>query len=207
MSWVPMKMKFPGKCVECGEAVGVGEAGLWLKGTGIKHERCGGGGGGSGGGGGGGELRCLVCGKPAGCPACEFSDACDTSAVSQLCMCYGCMDDRDTYALYRAAASRKFPGLEPVEAEQERGVAGGGVERAAAEPRRAEAAREKKGGAPKGGGLGEGDARGPRGGAAGGRGRARAAHGQLSEVDIGGSGSGSGSGRKRRGPAPGQQRL
>ena len=101
---------------------------MWKKGAGIKHERCGAAassgdvreGGGSGGGA-AAELRCLVCGKPAGCPACEFSDSCDTAAVSQLCMCRACLEDKDTYALYRAASSRRFPMLEP------EGVAAGGV--------------------------------------------------------------------------------
>ena len=194
-----MKMKFPGKCVECGEPVNVGEAGLWLKGTGIKHERCGGGGGGGGDIRQGGELRCLVCGKPAGCPACEFSDECDTAAVSQLCMCYDCMSDKDTYALYRAAASRKFPGLEPKEAA---GDAGGREAEAKAAPRLGAggAAGRKRGSteADTGGGK---DAGGGRGGASGGR-QAKLAHGELREVDIEGS-----AGRKRRGAAPGQQRL
>ena len=203
MNWIPMKMKFPGKCIECGEAVNVGESGLWMKGTGVKHERCGAAaesGDVRAGGGQGGELRCLVCGKPAGCPACEFSDTCDTAAVSQLCMCRGCMDDKDTYALYRAAASRKFPGLEPEEAEQAPGGQWGGGGEAAS------------GGGKEGGGEAAGaaspikdkDAGGPR----------RMAQGQLVEVDIagssnggGGQGGGGASGRKRRGSASGQQRL
>ena len=117
---------------------------MWKKGFGVKHEKCGGakraaaaageaGGdireaGEAGGGRGGAELRCLVCGKPAGCPACEFSDSCDTAAVSQLCMCRSCLEDKDTYALYRAASSRRFPLLEPAGV---RAAAGQGGARAA----------------------------------------------------------------------------
>lgn len=201
MNWIPMKMKFPGKCIECGEAVNVGESGLWMKGTGVKHERCGAAaesGDVRAGGGQGGELRCLVCGKPAGCPACEFSDACDTAAVSQLCMCRGCMDDKDTYALYRAAASRKFPGLEPKEAEQAPGGQGGGEKEAGAA---GEPGGEKgDAGAGAASPIKDKDTGGPR----------RPAQGQLVEVDIAGGGGGQGgggSGRKRRGSASGQQRL
>ena len=117
---------------------------MWKRGVGVKHEKCGGakraaaaageaGGdireaGEAGGGRGGAELRCLVCGKPAGCPACEFSDSCDTAAVSQLCMCRSCLEDKDTYALYRAASSRRFPLLEPAGV---RAAAGQGGARAA----------------------------------------------------------------------------
>ena len=127
--------------------LGIGEPGMWKKGVGVKHEKCGGakgaaaaageaGGdireageaGGGRGGGGRAELRCLVCGKPAGCPACEFSDSCDTAAVSQLCMCRSCLEDKDTYALYRAASSRRFPLLEPAGV---RAAAGQGGARAA----------------------------------------------------------------------------
>lgn len=192
-----MKMKFPGKCIECGETVNVGEAGLWMKGTGVKHERCGvaaESGDVRSGGGQGGELRCLVCGKPAGCPACEFSDSCDTAAVSQLCMCYDCMGDKDTYALYRAAATRKFPGLEPGGAE----AAAAGGDDARAGPRRAAAAAKGEAGGRKGAASDAG--RGGQGGLV---------QGQLKEVDIGGGGQGGAgsSGRKRRGSASGQQRL
>ena len=203
-----MKMRFPGKCIECGEAIAVGQAGMWLKGTGVKHERCGAAaesgdvrsGGGGGGGGGGGELRCLVCGKPAGCPACEFSDSCDTAAVSQLCMCYDCMGDKDTYALYRAAASRKFPGLEPKVAEHvsDGDWSGGGGDEAAGG-----AAGGRAGGrGASAAGAGGKDAGGLRGVSAGGQ--SKLAHGGLREVDVDGGG---GRAKKRRGSASGQQRL
>ena len=208
MNWIPMKMRFPGKCIECGETVNAGEAGLWMKGTGVKHERCGAaaesGDVRAGGGQQGAELRCLVCGKPAGCPACEFSDACDTAAVSQLCMCYDCMDDKDTYALYRAAASRKFPGLEPEEAGRAPGGQWGGEPDA--KPRGAGAAGGRKEAAP---GLGQdgNNAGGARSRPAGRQ--DRLVQGQLMEVDIAGSGGqeGGGPGKKRRGSASGQQRL
>lgn len=207
-----MKMRFPGKCIECGETVNAGESGLWMKGTGVKHERCGAaaesGDVRAGGGKEGGELRCLVCGKPAGCPACEFSDSCDTAAVSQLCMCYDCMDDKDTYALYKAAASRKFPGLEP-EVEQSPGGqwgGGGGGEAEAKRRRSGRAAGGKKEAAPELGQDGN-NAGGARSGPAGRQ--DRRVQGQLMEVDIAGSGGqeGGGSGKKRRGSASGQQRL
>lgn len=202
-----MKMRFPGKCVECGETVNVGEAGLWMKGAGVKHERCGAAaesGDVRAGGGQGAELRCLVCGKPAGCPACEFSDSCDTAAVSQLCMCYDCMGDKDTYALYRAAASRKFPGLEPKEAEQPAGGEWGGE--AVEETRRADEAGGRKRAAA-GAGPGRKDAGRSRTEPAGRQ--DRPVQGQLMEVDIAGSGGqgGGGPGKKRRGSASGQQRL
>ena len=225
MNWIAMKMRFPGKCVECGESVNVGEAGLWMKGTGVKHERCGAAAGSgdvrSGGeGGGGGELRCLVCGKPAGCPTCEFSDSCDTAAVSQLCMCYECMSDKDTYALYRAAASRKFPQLEPRAAEAQEadgrrpaGVGGGAGGDAGQKQAAAAAAAGRAG--PARGQLREVEIDG------GGRvsaeaarrepaaGRSGSARGQLREVEIDGGGGrvSAGGGKKRRGSASGQQRL
>ena len=198
-----MKMRFPGKCIECGEAIAVGQAGMWLKGTGVKHERCGAaaGSGDVRSGGGGGELRCLVCGKPAGCPTCEFSDSCDTAAVSRLCMCYDCMGDKDTYALYRAAASRKFPGLEPkaVEHASDGDWGGGDAAGGVAAKGRAGGRGASAAGVARAGGR---DAGGPRGVSAGGQ--AKLVQGELREVDVDGGGARA---RKRRGSASGQQRL
>ena len=148
LSWISLRIKFPGKCVECGEPLAIGEPGMWKKGAGIKHERCGAAAesgdvraGGGGGGAAAAELRCLVCGKPAGCPACEFSDSCDTAAVSQLCMCRACLEDKDTYALYKAASSRKFPLLAPEGLAARRGAGAAGGRRGTEAPAGARAPR------------------------------------------------------------------
>ncbi|ABK78273.1 conserved hypothetical protein [Cenarchaeum symbiosum A] len=94
-----MKMKYPGKCVVCGKPVAANEQGFWQKDKGVKHEACGE----------AKELSCIICGGPAGCPECEFREDCDLDAVSQLCVCGGCMGKGDVYSLYREAAGSKFP--------------------------------------------------------------------------------------------------
>lgn len=96
-------MKFPGACLVCGEKMSVGEPGLWQKGVGVKHERCAR----------VKELRCMVCGGPAGCQACEFRDGCDLEAVSQNCICTKCDDEGDAFASYLESAARRFPLLNP----------------------------------------------------------------------------------------------
>ena len=40
MSWRPIPMKFPATCIVCNQKVVVGEMGLWVKGLGVKHEKC-----------------------------------------------------------------------------------------------------------------------------------------------------------------------
>lgn len=97
MSWVRMTMRFPGRCTVCNKTVQAGETGLWLKGVGVKHERC-------------GEqtrIPCIVCGKPAGCNNCEMADACDIESVSPLCICPRC----DSIELYQKAVASKFPAI------------------------------------------------------------------------------------------------
>ena len=115
MSWIPLKMRFPGTCLECGKRVAIGEPGLWKKGTGVKHAACAPEEGPAAGPAPGGprELRCAVCGGPAGCPACEHADACDTEAVSQLCMCKKCMDADDPASLYLESVAKRSPALGP----------------------------------------------------------------------------------------------
>ena len=41
MSWRKISMKFPGKCIVCNKKLEVNEIGLWAKGEGVKHEKCG----------------------------------------------------------------------------------------------------------------------------------------------------------------------
>ena len=57
MSWRKIPMKFPGACIVCKKKIGINEVGLWAKGLGVKHLACAE----------VVELRCLVCGGPAGC--------------------------------------------------------------------------------------------------------------------------------------------
>lgn len=101
MSWRRMPMKYPGTCTVCGQKIDSGEVGLWAKGLGVKHEKCAE----------VAELRCVVCGGPAGCPACEFEDVCNIPSVSQLCICKGCSGAGDAPASYRKAVGSKFPAL------------------------------------------------------------------------------------------------
>ena len=99
MSWRKIPMKFPGTCVVCKKKIEINEIGLWAKGLGVKHVTCAE----------VVELRCLVCGGPAGCPKCEFRDDCDLSSVSQLCICKKCNDLVDPFASYQKAVRKKFP--------------------------------------------------------------------------------------------------
>ena len=59
-------MKFAGTCLVCNEKIEVNEIGLWAKGEGVKHEKCAK----------INELKCIVCGGPAGCTKCEFREDC-----------------------------------------------------------------------------------------------------------------------------------
>lgn len=99
MSWIKLKMKFPGNCLVCNEKINAGESGLWQKGTGVKHEKCSE----------PAELKCILCGGPAGCATCEFQDDCDLETVSQLCICKSCMEKKDIFSLYQKSAKKKFP--------------------------------------------------------------------------------------------------
>ena len=102
MSWRAMPMKFPGTCIVCKKKVVVNEVALWAKGLGIKHQACAQ----------IKELKCTVCGGPAGCPNCEFADECDLNRVSQLCICKKCNDNKEAFTLYQRAVSKRFPMLQ-----------------------------------------------------------------------------------------------
>jgi hypothetical protein len=99
MSWRTMFMKFPGTCIVCKKKIEINEIGLWSKGIGVKHQACAD----------VAELKCAVCGGPAGCPKCEFAVDCDLSKVSQLCICKKCNDSKDSFTLYQKAIAAKFP--------------------------------------------------------------------------------------------------
>ena len=98
MSWIKIPMKFPGTCIVCNGKIQVNEIGLWAKGVGVKHEKCAQ----------VDELQCVICGSPAGCPQCEFYDACDIANVSQFCICRRCADSGDVFGAYQKAAGKKF---------------------------------------------------------------------------------------------------
>ncbi len=98
MSWRKISMKFAGTCVVCNERIEVNEIGLWSKGLGVKHERCSQ----------VKELRCTVCGGPAGCDLCEFRDDCDLDMVSQACMCKKCSDAENSFSSYKSAVKKRF---------------------------------------------------------------------------------------------------
>ena len=98
MSWRKIPMKFPGVCIVCNEKIQVNEIGLWAKGIGVKHEKCAE----------TDELKCIVCGKSAGCDYCEFRDNCDLANVSPFCICKNCSENKDTFNLYREATYKKF---------------------------------------------------------------------------------------------------
>ena len=99
MSWRKISMKFPGKCIVCNKKLEVNEIGLWAKGEGVKHEKCGE----------VKELKCIVCGNRAGCPKCEFSSDCDLNLVSQLCICKNCLEKSNSFESYQNSTKKKFP--------------------------------------------------------------------------------------------------
>lgn len=99
MSWRAIPMKFPGTCIVCKKKIEVNEVALWAKGLGVKHQGCAE----------TVELRCAVCGGPAGCQQCEFLDDCDREKVSQMCICKKCYEARDSFAAYRQAISKRHP--------------------------------------------------------------------------------------------------
>ena len=91
-------MKFDGTCIVCNEKVSANEIGLWSKGIGVKHEKC-------------AEiieLKCVICDNPAGCLQCEFSDDCDRSQVSQMCICIKCENQGNTFEQYQASVKDRF---------------------------------------------------------------------------------------------------
>ena len=99
MSWRKIQMKFPGTCIVCKKKLEVNEIGLWAKGQGVKHEKCGE----------VNELKCIICGGPAGCPKCEFSSDCDRNLVSQLCICKSCLEKQNSFESYKSSLKKKFP--------------------------------------------------------------------------------------------------
>lgn len=99
MSWRKITMKFSGTCIVCNQKIEANEVGLWAKGIGVKHTKCAE----------VKELRCAVCGGPAGCPACEFRDNCNLELVSQLCICKKCEAKKDPLKQYRESVMKKFP--------------------------------------------------------------------------------------------------
>lgn len=92
-------MKFVGTCIVCKKKIDVNEVGFWSRGIGVKHLACAE----------VKELRCLVCGGPAGCPQCEFRTDCNLAKVSQLCICKKCNDAEDAFISYQKAVAKKFP--------------------------------------------------------------------------------------------------
>ncbi len=92
-------MKFTGTCIVCKKKIEVNDVGFWAKGIGVKHLACAE----------VKELRCLVCGGPAGCPQCEFRTDCDLAKVSQLCICKKCNASEDAFISYQRAVTKKFP--------------------------------------------------------------------------------------------------
>ncbi len=98
MSWRAIPMKFPGTCIVCKKKIEVNEVALWAKGLGVKHQACAQ----------VTELRCTMCGGPAGCPNCEFADECDLNRVSQLCICKKCNDNKEAFSHYQKAVSKRF---------------------------------------------------------------------------------------------------
>lgn len=107
MSWIKLNMKFPGTCMVCKEKININEPGLWQKGVGVKHLQCT-----------VAELRCAVCGAPAGCPSCEFSEDCDLETVSQLCICTRCSEGKDVFVSYLNSTVERFSALGAERKEQ-----------------------------------------------------------------------------------------
>lgn len=138
-SWVKLTMRFPGRCLECGKPIATGQQGLWSRGVGVKHVQCASSAADSsdsdavvvvGGGGGIGDtlredatttkgsgpapasrITCTVCGRPAGCPECEFQDACDIPNVSPGCLCRDCGQKDGVIDLYIRSVESRFPVL------------------------------------------------------------------------------------------------
>ncbi len=98
MSWRKISMKFPGTCIVCNKKIEANEVGLWAKGLGVKHEKCAE----------VNELKCIVCGGPAGCSKCEYTDDCDLTTVSQLCICRKCNETENPFEAYQKSVKKKF---------------------------------------------------------------------------------------------------
>lgn len=101
MSWRAIPMKFPGICLVCKKKIEVNEIALWAKGSGVKHQACAE----------VAQLKCMVCGGPAGCPDCEFAENCNIARVSQLCICKKCNNEKDAFLVYQTSVVKRFPML------------------------------------------------------------------------------------------------
>jgi hypothetical protein len=107
--WIRLLVKYMGKCAECGKEIPQGDYALWSKSSKvIKHVKCdtpaskpvamp--------------ELDCFVCGRLAGCAECGFEADCDRMAVSQVCICNQCLQDKDAYQNYQQAFLAKMQKL------------------------------------------------------------------------------------------------
>ncbi len=109
MSWRKISMKFAGKCTVCKKEIPVGDVVMWAKGEGVKHEACAGAAQSAAP---AREIPCMVCGKGAGCPTCEYRDECDFARISPLCICPKCAEDGG-HTAYVSAANAKFSILSP----------------------------------------------------------------------------------------------
>jgi hypothetical protein len=93
-------MKFPGTCIVCNQKIEINEVGLWAKGLGVKHERCASQE--------AKELKCIICGGPAGCAKCEFADDCNREIVSEFCICKKCQGLESPFTQYQKAVQKNF---------------------------------------------------------------------------------------------------
>lgn len=107
--WIRLLVKYKGKCAECSEEIPAGEYAVWSRTSkAIKHIKC--------------EasvpekkekipevpeLKCFVCGRPAGCAECTFEVDCDRQTVSQACICSHCMEDKQAFRNYQQAFIEK----------------------------------------------------------------------------------------------------
>ncbi|MGI0020713.1 MAG: hypothetical protein ACREAY_09620 [Nitrososphaera sp.] len=106
-AWIRLLVKYKGKCSACGKEIPQGDYALWSRASkAIKHVKC--------------EtveekapasvmeLKCFICGKTAGCASCSLEADCDRPAVSQACICEGCMSDKKAYDNYQQAFLAKM---------------------------------------------------------------------------------------------------
>lgn len=108
-AWIRLLVKYKGKCSVCGKEIPQGDYALWSRSSkAINHVKC-------------GtieekapaaaavmELKCYICGKTACCASCSFEADCDRQAVSQACICEGCMADKKAYDNYQQAILAKM---------------------------------------------------------------------------------------------------
>ena len=110
-AWIRLLVKYKGKCSVCGKEIPQGDYALWSKASkAIKHVKC--------------EtveekvpaaavvavmeLKCFICCKTASCASCSFEADCDRQAVSQGCICEGCMADNKAFDNYQQAFLAKM---------------------------------------------------------------------------------------------------